>query len=328
MIAPPSSTRLPLLSVVVPSYHNADTLEDLFERIRALLEPRAAQVAYEVVFVEDGSADATWQVLLALREKYPRQVTLVKLVRNFGQIAALLAGYRAATGDCCASISADLQDPPELIWDMFLAWQAGHPLVAAARSARNDGLIQDNVAAASWWMLRRFAVRNVPKGGFDYFLMDRALLEQYVTDPEQHIFMQGRLLYFVREPHVIHYQRSRRAVGRSQTSFMRRVKYFIDGFTAYSFMPLRLMSAVGLLISLLAFMGVVLIVVVTLAYGVKVEGWASLTVLVLFLSGIQLISLGVIGEYLWRAVEEVRRRPHYIVERVLPRIDGASTDLG
>ena len=124
---------------------------------------------------------------------------------------------------------------------------------------------------------------------------------------------------FVREPHVIHYERMKRAVGRSSTSFMRRVKYFIDGFTAYSFMPLRLMSAVGLLISLFAFLGVIGITVVTLMYGVAVEGWASISVLILFLSGIQLVSLGVIGEYLWRAVEEVKRRPHYLVEKRMPR---------
>jgi glycosyltransferase involved in cell wall biosynthesis len=317
--------RRPLLSVVVPSYHNAATLDTLFERIRSTLEPHAAEVDFEVVFVEDGSADETWKVLLALRERHPRHVSLVKLMRNFGQIAALLAGYRAATGDCCASISADLQDPPELIWEMFQAWRQGHRLVAAARSARNDGPMQDFVAKSSWQLLRRFAVRNVPEGGFDYFLMDRSVLEQYVADPEQHIFMQGRLLYFVREPHVIYYERARRTVGRSSTSFMRRVKYFIDGFTAYSFMPLRLMSAVGLLISLFAFVGVVAIIVLTLAYGTKVEGWASIAVLILFLSGIQLVSLGVIGEYLWRAVEEVRKRPHYLVEKRLPR-EGAPTD--
>jgi polyisoprenyl-phosphate glycosyltransferase len=316
--------RLPLLSVVVPAFHNSATIDPLFERIRATLEPHAAEVDFEVVFVEDGSADDTWQALLSLRARHPTRVTLVKLVRNFGQIAALLAGYRAASGDCCASISADLQDPPELIWDMFLAWRSGHPLVAAARLARNDGLMQDAVAKASWGLLRRFAVRNVPEGGFDYFLMDRQLLDQYVKDPEQHIFMQGRLLYFVREPHVVYYERVRRAVGRSRTSFMRRVKYFIDGFTAYSFMPLRLMSAVGLLISLAAFMGVLLIIFVVLVYGSNVEGWASLAVLILFLSGIQLVSLGVIGEYLWRAVEEVRRRPHYIVEKVLDRESGST----
>src|SRR6185436_16715036 len=144
--------KRPLLSVVVPSFHNADTLEVLFGRIQATLEPHAAELDYEVVFVEDGSADDTWQVLLALRDKHPRHVTLVKLVRNFGQIAALLAGYRAATGDCCASISADLQDPPELIWDMFQAWRAGHPLVAAARAARNDGMVKDVVSDTSWWL--------------------------------------------------------------------------------------------------------------------------------------------------------------------------------
>ena len=318
-----SRSRRPLLSIVVPSYHNAGTLERLYDRIAASLGPHEAEVDYEVVFVEDGSADSTWNVLLSLRERHPAHVSLVKLLRNFGQIAALLAGYRAATGDCCASISADLQDPPELIWEMFLAWRAGHPLVAAARSTRNDGPLQDFIAKTSWRLLRRFAVRNVPEGGFDYFLMDRTVRDQYVTDPEQHIFMQGRLLFFVREPHVIRYERMKRMVGRSGTSFMRRVKYFIDGFTAYSFMPLRLMSAVGLLISLLAFVGVIAIVVGTMLYGVKVEGWASISVLVLFLSGIQLVSLGVIGEYLWRAVEEVRRRPHYLVEKRLPRDEAA-----
>lgn len=316
---------LPLLSVVVPCFHNEDTLDELLERIRALLEPRARELRYEVVFVEDGSTDRTWEVLLGLRERFPGQVALVKLVRNFGQLAALLAGYRAATGDCCVSMAADLQDPPELIWDMFVAWRSGQRLVVAARSGRNDGYVHDLVSTASWWALRRFAVRNIPKGGFDYFLMDRELLQHYVRDPEQHLFMQGRLLYFVREPHVISYERAPRPRGRSQTSFMRRVKYFIDGFTAYSFFPLRVMSAIGLLISLAAFLGVIAIIIVTLLFGAQVEGWASLAVVMLFLSGIQLLSLGVIGEYLWRAVEGVQRRPHYLVERAVPR-ESASAD--
>jgi dolichol-phosphate mannosyltransferase len=216
-------------------------------------------------------------------------------------------------------MSADLQDPPELIWQMFLAWRDGHPLVAAARAARNDGFVNDAVSTASWWMLRRFAVASIPNGGFDYFLMDRKLLLHYVADPEQHIFMQGRLLYFVREPHLIPYERPKRPRGRSQTSLWRRLKYFIDAFTAYSFFPLRLMSALGLIISLLAFLGAIAIVVVTLIFGAKVEGWASLAVVMLFLSGIQLLSLGVIGEYLWRAVQGVQRRPHYLVDEMLPR---------
>jgi dolichol-phosphate mannosyltransferase len=320
------TNRLPLLSVVVPSFHNADTLEELFDRIRGTLERHADELSYEVVFVEDGSADETWKVLLSLRERFPSRVTLVRLVRNFGQVAALLAGYRTAAGDCCVSMSADLQDPPEVIWQMFLAWRAGHRLVAAARAARNDGFVNDAVSAASWWMLRRFAVRGIPEGGFDYFLMDRELLQHYVTDPEQHIFMQGRLLYFVREPHLIPYDRAKRPRGRSRTSFWRRLKYFIDAFTAYSFFPLRLMSALGLLISLLALIAALAIVVVTLVFGTKVEGWASLVVAMLFLSGIQLLSLGVIGEYLWRAVQGVQKRPHYLVEEMLPRERGMPPD--
>jgi dolichol-phosphate mannosyltransferase len=319
-------SALPLLSIVVPAFHNEDTLEELFDRIRAVLEPRTGELSYEVVFVEDGSADRTWDVLVRLRERFPGRVALVKLVRNFGQIAALLAGYRAATGDCCVSMAADLQDPPELIWDMFCAWRTGHPLVVAARSGRNDGYVHDLVSTASWWALKRFAVRNIPEGGFDYFLMDRKIQQHYVSDPEQHIFMQGRLLYFVREPHVLAYERAPRPRGRSQTSFMRRVKYFIDGFTAYSFFPLRLMSGVGLLLSLLAFIAAIAIVLVTLFFGARVEGWASLAVVVLFFSGIQLLSLGVIGEYLWRAVEGVQKRPHYLVEEVVPRERRATVD--
>jgi dolichol-phosphate mannosyltransferase len=320
------ANRLPLLSVVVPVFHNAETLDELFERIRATLEPHASELSYEVIFVEDRSTDDTWKVLQALREKFPRQVTLVRLVRNFGQVAALLAGYRTAAGDCCVSMAADLQDPPELIRDMFVAWRAGHPLVAAARAARNDGFVNDVVSATSWWVLRRFAVTGIPDGGFDYFLMDRKVLQHYVTDPEPHIFMQGRLLYFVREPHLISYERAKRPRGTSRTSFWRRLKYFIDAFTAYSFFPLRLMSALGLFISLLAFLAAVAIVVVTLMFGAKVEGWASLSVVMLFLSGIQLLSLGVIGEYLWRAVQGVQKRPHYLVEETLPKEQGAPPD--
>jgi dolichol-phosphate mannosyltransferase len=307
------------MSIVVPVFQNEDTIAQACRAISAVLDPHADAVRYSFVLVDDGSTDRSAEIIGALQKERPDRVTLVRFTRNFGQISALLAGYRHADGDCVVSISADMQDPAELIWPMFLAWADGHKLVAAVRAARNDGFLRDTVSNLCWEMLRRFALPSIPKGSFDFFLMDRQLCQYFVLEPEQHIFLQGRLLFYGYKPFLIPYERRRREMGRSQTSFGRRVKYFIDGFSAYSFLPLRVMSILGIALFLVALFGAGVISWAVLAHGSRVEGWASLMDVVLLLGGLQMLSLGIIGEYLWRNVEETRRRPHYVIESVLPR---------
>jgi len=305
------------ISIVIPVYNNQGTLAELFAQLERKMQSSDASLDLEYVFVNDGSRDGSWSVLERLYQQNPGRCVLVDLTRNFGQINALLAGYMHASGDAVVSMSADLQDPPDIVPSLIRAWREGHKLVAAQRVFRQDGWITDKTSSLAWTLLRRFAVPSIPQGGFDFFLMDRLLCNYYIRDPEQNIFMQGRLLFYGHTPFVIPYERQKRGSGKSQTSVARRIKYFVDGFTAYSFLPLRIMSMVGIVLFLFSLLMVGIIFIYIFVFGSKVEGWASLIVVSLFLGGMQMLSLGVLGEYLWRGIEEVRRRPHFIVGQVV-----------
>jgi polyisoprenyl-phosphate glycosyltransferase len=309
---------LPKISIVIPVFQNEASIAETCGAISAELDTHSDEMRYAFVLVNDGSRDRSWDVLRKLKDGRPQSITLINLTRNFGQVAALLAGYLHADGDCIASIAADQQEPPELVWRMFCAWRDGHKLVVGSRSSRDDGLLNDLISNAGWSLLRRHVAQNIPRGGFDVFVMDRELRDFYVRDPEQHIFMQGRLLFYGHPPFIVPYERRKRLVGRSQTRFARRVTYFIDGFAAYSYLPLRLVSAIGILLFTGAILASGVIAWYVMSFGTRVEGWASLMIVVLFLNGIQLLAIGVLGEYLWRTLQEVRRRPHYIIESVWP----------
>jgi len=310
------------ISIVIPVYQNAASIKITCVEVAAAIESADECVNFEFVLVNDGSTDGSWEVMRQLQLESPEKFTLINLTRNFGQIPALLAGYNEAKGDAVISMSADMQDPPAIIRDMLNAWHEGHKLVIANRIGRADGLINDFVSNFSWRVLRRFALPTLPKGGFDFFLMDASIRNYYVDNPEQHMFMQGRLLFYGETPYQIPYERQRRHSGKSQTTLGKKVKYLIDGFAGYSYMPLRMISLAGIGLFLISFFGVIWILWYVTFYGSAVEGWASLMVIILFLNGVQLLSFGVIGEYLWRNIEEVRKRPHYIIDQVVgARID-------
>lgn len=307
----------PKVSIVIPVYQNQRTLATTCADVAGVLDPHSAALDYEFVCVNDGSTDGSWDELRRLQHAAPPgRFRLLKLTRNFGQLPALLAGYRHARGDCIVTVSADLQDPAQLIWDMIAAWQQGRLLVVAARARRNDGFLYNLVAGMCWHIFRRIAVPKIPKGGFDFFLMDRKILDYFVENPEQNLFLQGRLLYFGAEPHVISYERRARAEGRSRTSLSRNIKYFIDGIAGYSYLPVRLMSLAGLVLFSLSIVASLVIAAYVLRYGSNVEGWASLIIVILGLQGLQMLFMGVIGEYLWRTLDEIRKRPHYLIESV------------
>lgn len=307
------------VSVVIPIFQNEGVVAQTCSAVSSVLDPHLDELSYNLILVNDGSTDQSWQVLRKLQEEKPEQITLINFTRNFGQLSALLAGYVHADGDCVVSISADMQDPPELIWDMICAWKRGEKLVVANRIARSDGIIQDTVSNICWEVFRRYVFRDIPKGGFDFFLMDREIKDYYVHDPEQNIFIQGRLLFYGYKPFVIPYERKKRTFGKSQTKLGRKIKYFIDGFAAYSFLPLRVMSAIGILLFFIAIISSIAITWRVYFYGSPVEGWASLMIVLLLLSGLQMLSLGIIGEYLWRNIEETRKRPHYIIKNIIER---------
>lgn len=304
------------VSIVIPIFQNEGTIGAVVEGVSATLDRHADAVRYGFVLVNDGSTDRSWAVMQELQLKHPTRITLVDLTRNFGQMSALLAGYSHAQGDCVVSMAADLQDPPEDVWKLVEAWLGGWKLVVASRANRDDSWVGDLIAKLGWSLLRRFAIPNLPEGSFDFFLMDRDIHRYFLNETDHHILLQGRLLFYGEKPFQVTSERRRRPEGKSQHRLATKLKFFIDGFVAHSYLPLRIISLAGILLFFGAIAVSLAIVWYVLVYGKKVEGWSSLFILVLMLSGLQFLAIGVIGEYLWRGIEQVRGRPQFIVRTV------------
>ncbi len=306
------------VSVVVPVYCNAESLPDLHKRLASVADS-APSDSFEFLFVDDGSSDASWEVLRGLQAADPR-VTLVKLSRNFGSNQALLAGLSHAQGDAIATLAADLQDPPELVLEMLSHWKAGRKVVLAARRNRFDPGLTNLFADAFYALFRRFAIASMPRRGFDFFLIDRSVCELVNRIQENNTYLMGLILWLGFDPACVYYDRAARQqrYGGSRWTGRRKVNYFVDSFVAFSYAPLRAASLLGLAIAALGVAYAVFVVVLRVTRGFEVQGWASLMVALLVLSGVQLFVTGVLGEYLWRTLDETRRRPRFIVEEVRP----------
>jgi len=305
----------PLLSVVIPVYFNEENIPVTWVALRDALGQLPPQVGWEVVFVDDGSGDASYARLLDVHALAPDRVHVVKLTRNFGQVAAILAGLRHARGDACVVMSADLQDPPELIVEMVRRWGRGERrIVLAVREGREDGWLARVGSRVFYRLMRRYAIPDMPDGGFDFFLIDRAVVDIINDADEKNAFLQGQVLWTGYEPVCIPYVRRRRELGRSRWSLSRKLKYLVDGFVSYTETPVRMITLLGLIVSALSFAYALLIFALKLFWQIPVEGWAPIMITMLMLGGIQLVMLGVIGEYLWRNSHESRRRPSFVVD--------------
>jgi polyisoprenyl-phosphate glycosyltransferase len=306
-----------LVSIVVPVYHNAPSLPDLLARFTDLAAQNPADT-FEFVFVDDGSRDDSFAVLQRLAQTEPR-MRIVKLSRNFGSNAALLAGLNEAKGEAVAAIAADLQDPPELIHEMLEPWRGGSKVVLAAREDREDDSLTSLFADTFYALFRRYAIATMPKRGFDFFLIDRQVVDILTHIQENNAYLMGLILWSGFDPAVIHYTRRQREkqYGHSMWTFVRKIKYFIDAFVAFSYIPVRAASLLGVLLSIAGLIYAVLVVILRLTTDFAAEGWASLMVVLLLVSGAQMVMMGILGEYLWRNLDETRRRPRYIVDRVV-----------
>jgi len=309
-----------LVSIVVPVYHNAGSLPELVERFQQVAEGEPEE--FEFVFVDDGSRDESFEVLEKLTVEEPR-VRAIKLARNFGSSAASSAGITHARGDAVIAISADLQDPPELISQMLAKWREGYRIVLAARAGRKDPLITSLTSTLFWKLFRRFALPTMPKQGCDYCLIDRRVLESLRDTHEPNAGI-GMILWTGFEPAVIEYHRQERQVhhGRSMWTLSKKVTYFIDSFVSFSHLPIRAASILGILTGTLGVCGAVFIFC-TYAFSLfdgqraVVPGWASMIVVSLIVGGIQLLMTGILGEYLVRTLESTRRRPTFVIDRIV-----------
>ena len=306
-----------LISIVVPVYHNAASLPAMLDELRAIASRNTGD-RFEFVFVDDGSRDDSFEVLQRLATTDER-VRVVKLSRNFGSNAAIAAGLSVARGDAVGAIAADLQDPPEKLDEMLSIWRAGRKVVLATRSAREDPMLTTALANTFYRLFRRFAIREMPEHGFDFFLIDRCVADLINGIQENNAYLMGLIVWFGFDPAVVPYRRRARKqeYGRSMWTFARKVKYFVDAFVAFSHIPVRAASLLGIALSMAGLAYAVVVLVLRLLSGIEVEGWSSLMVVLLVVSGAQMIMLGVIGEYLWRTLDETRKRPRWVIDRII-----------
>jgi dolichol-phosphate mannosyltransferase len=318
-----------LFSVVVPVYHNATSLAALLAELQDLARQNIDD-RFEFVFVDDGSQDNSFETLQTLLQQEP-SMRIVKLSRNFGSNTAILAGLAQAYGEAIAVIAADLQDPPELIHDMLAQWRQGRKVVLAARKKRDDPGMTSLTADVFYRLFKRFAIKSMPERGFDFFLIDRQVCDLIKGIQENNAYLMGLILWLGFDPAVLYYDRRQREkqYGRSMWTYAKKLKYFIDSFVAFSYMPLRAASLIGIALSVLGLCYAGVVVLARLFLGIEAEGWASLMVVLLVVSGVQMTMIGILGEYMWRNLDETRRRPRFVVERVVesPLNTGNHTSL-
>jgi polyisoprenyl-phosphate glycosyltransferase len=306
-----------LISILVPVYHNAASLPDLLAKFQELAARNAADT-FEFIFVDDGSKDDSFAVLERLSAAEHR-VRVIKLSRNFGSNAAVLAGLGQCRGDVVAAIAADLQDPPELIHDMLAQWRMGCKVVLAARRDRDDPGLTSLMADTFYKLFRRFAIKTMPTRGFDFFVIDRQVYTLINMIQENNAYLMGLILWLGFDPFVIYYDRRKREerYGRSMWTFARKLKYFVDSFVAFSYVPVRAASILGIGLSIMGLLYAAVVIIVRIVSGERVEGWSSLMVVLLIVSGAQMMMTGIIGEYVWRNLDETRKRPRFIIEKTV-----------
>lgn len=301
-------------SIVVPIYYNSLNIPYTVPRLQKLQEilPNAE---LEFVFVDDGSKDNSFELLLKEKQKDDR-ITLVKLSKNFGSMAAIQAGLTYATGDCVGIISADLQDPPELFVDMIEKWKIGKKIVMATRSDREESFSQKLFSNTYYYLMDKFAIKNYPNGGFDFVLIDRQVVKELNQIHEKNTNIMSLIFWLGHDQDTIPYVRQERKIGKSRWTLSKKIKLFIDSFVSFSYVPIRFMSMIGIITAILSISYGFFIIIAALFGGFKVEGWATIVSIITFLLGLIMVMLGIIGEYLWRILDETRNRPSYVIDEI------------
>ncbi len=313
------------LSLIVPMYNEQEVLETFFARTLAVLEPLG--VEFEIVCVDDGSHDATLPLLVRRAMADPR-VKVVALARNFGKESALTAGIDAAIGDMIVPIDADLQDPPEVIAQFVERWEAGYDVVYGVRGSReSDGYLKRKTAALFYDLFNRVSDMQIPANTGDFRLIDRQAVEALKTLPERNRFMKGLFAWVGFRHTGVIYDRPERAAGQTSWRYMKLFTFAVDGITSFSTLPLRVWTSVGASVAGFALGAAMFIIARTLIFGRDVPGYASLMVVVLFGLAMQMVALGVLGEYVGRLYQETKGRPVYLVRRVY-RFEDPTKSLG
>ena len=301
------------LSIIIPVYWNGDTLrmlyDDLKEKVLGQLEE------YEIVMVDDGSGDDSWKVICDLRSK-DDNIVAVRLSRNFGEHAALLAGLSVCTGDCAVTKQADLQEDSLLILEMYESWKKGNKVVLAARKSRKDSFFTKLFAGMYYKLIRNYVTKSMPEGGCDCYLIDRQVIETLLEMDEMNSSLTLQVLWVGYKTDVIYFERQERKAGKGRWTFAKKFKLVLDSFVSFSYIPVRLMWITGILFFVFSVASAIGIFVEYFTVGTPIAGWSSLMCVVLLSAGLILWMLGMLGEYVWRTYDAARNRRPFIIDEI------------
>ena len=304
----------PVVWTISPSYNEAESIPLVYQRLCQVAGQLGDRYQFRFLFVDDCSTDDTPRVLSGLCAEDPR-VAFIRLAHNSGSHCAVTAGFAHCDGDCAVILAADGQDPPETIPALLTEWERGGKVVWAVREGREGfGGLSLLSSRLFYWLMRHFALAKMPPEGADFFLVDRQVIFAFNLMPEHSHSVVAMLMWLGFPQSSITYTKERRLHGRSKWTFSRRLKIAIDSFAGYSYVPLRVASLLGVITASLGLIYALVVAINALLGNRAVTGWASLMVVVLITAGVQMLILGVLGEYLWRALEETRRRPRYVIE--------------
>ena len=304
-------TATQTISFVIPVYRNERAVTLTYQKIRGALANDLSSYDYEFVFVDDGSDDGSLAELLRLREADPK-VRIISFTRNFGQMAAILAGLKGATGDVILHLSADLQDPVELIPRMVRDYELGSELVIGHRAEREDKWTS-RITSRLFYRIIRMSFPQMPAGGFDYVLMARRVVDSFNRIEVRNRFFQGDLLWMGYKTTFIPYTRAKRTIGRSQYTFAKRLKNSLDAILDSSYLPIRFISVAGASTACAGFLYALNIAYTRFEHGTPFTGWAPIMILLLLIGGLLMLMLGIIGEYVWRIYDEIKKKPNYLI---------------
>ncbi len=304
------------LSLVVPAFNESQNIPVLYQRIVQTLEPLG--LSWELIFVDDHSSDQTFEVIKTLAAENSR-VQGYRLARNSGSHTAILCGLDHASGACAVVLASDLQDPPETIPDLLKAWETGNQVVWAERAER-AGESQQTVFFAKlyYWIMRHWAgIKQMPASGADFFLIDRAVIKALRRFSEAHVSLFILISWLGFKQISLPVIKDARQQGRSGWTLEKKLKLLIDSVTSFTYLPIRFMSYVGFVVAMIGF-GYAVVVIANAVAGQPTEGWSSLMIVTLTVGGLQMLMMGVLGEYLWRTLDETKRRPRYLIETSIP----------
>ena len=309
------------LSIIIPVYYNEDTLMSLYEDMKEKILDKIGD--YEIVMVDDGSGDDSWKIMNEIRD-LDSHIKLVHLSRNFGEHAALLAGFSVCTGDCAVTKQADLQEDSTLILEMFESWKKGNNVVLAIRRSRDENAIKVFFANMYYLLVRKFVNKDMPAGGCDCYLIDRKVIEVIKMLDEKNSSLTLQVMWAGFKTEKVYFDRKNREKGKSRWTLAKKIKLVLDSMMSFSYVPIRFMTVVGVLFDIFALGMLISVFVEYFTKGVPLAGWSSLMCVILFSSGLILSNLGILGEYLWRTLDASRKRPPFIIEDVILSREEAS----